>query len=382
LAEIGNFDNKTGKISNLQFIYRKNPDTYCFGFEFSPDGNLLYMTTGGKSFNLWQFDLQNETEETLNHSAVKIAEGNNFAMQLAPDGKIYVARENTSYLNVIISPNLRGDACEYEQKAFALNLGTVFKGLPNFVESWFYKPSFVSSDLCFGDTSLLVFNHPNNVDSLIWEFSPGEENPVIKGRDFKLKRLFFDTIDYTVSVSVYHCGSSDTVTQVVNTKPYPVSFLPDDTLLCNQCTLTLDPGPAENYFWNSEIQTRYLNVSAPGWYRVTMSNGECTTTDSVRVFLKETTLFLPNAFTPNGDGLNDVYKPVVSDVLNDFQMWIYNRKGELLFYSQNPAKGWDGIFEGELVAASTYICVVSYKIFTETGSLITRKQRGFVTVIR
>ena len=154
LAEVCDFDNKTGIVSHAYFLHRKNPDTYCFGFEFSPDGNRLYMTTGGKSFKLWQFDLR--FPEQIDNSAVEIASGNNFAMQLAPDNKIYIARENSPFLNVINYPDKQGEACNYVQKGFELNHGQCYKGLPNFVQSWFYKASFDAGKTCFGDTSVLT----------------------------------------------------------------------------------------------------------------------------------------------------------------------------------------------------------------------------------
>ncbi len=382
LAELCDFDNKTGQISHPVFIYRKNPDTYCFGFEFSPDGNMLYMTTGGKSFNLWQFDLRNSSETALNDSSVKISFGNNFAMQLAPDGKIYIARENTPYLNAINFPDKKGNDCEYESKALFLNNRNAFKGLPNFVQTWFYDASFDANNLCFGDTSQLIFLRTGNVDSLTWSFNPAEDNPLVKGKVFELNRYFHDTIQYNISVLAYHCGISDTAANHINITPYPPAVLPGDTLLCNNCTITLTAGPADSYLWNNGSENRDLEVNLPGNYFVRMEKIGCKSYDSIRVYRQEPGVWLPNAFTPNGDGLNDDFKPVVTDKLFSYQMWIYNRNGKMLFYTQDSSKGWDGTCEGEPEPLSTYVWKISYKTYNEQGLLTDKTKKGCVTLIR
>ncbi len=382
LAELCDFDNKTGRIAHPLFIYRKNPDTYCFGIEFSPDGNMLYMTTGGKHFNLWQFDLRNKTEDGLNNSGVKISSGNNFAMQLAPDGKIYIARENTPYLNAVKHPDRRGIDCGYEAKSLFLHGREVFKGLPNFVQSWFYTPSFDARNLCFGDTSRFVFLRTGNIDSLIWRFNPAEDNPVVKGNAFEINRYFHDTVQYRVSVAAYHCGISDTVTENIKVNPYPPAVLPEDTLICNNCTITLTAGPADNYLWNNGSVHRSIEVDTPGNYSVKMEKNGCINYDSVRVYLKEPDIWFPNAFTPNGDGLNDEFKPLVTDKPLSFQMWIYSRNGTLLFYSQDFSKGWDGTFEGKPVPVSTYIWIINFKVYNKQGYLTEKTKRGSVTLIR
>ena len=380
LAEVCDFDNKTGIISNPYFLHRKNPDTYCFGFEFSPDGNRLYMTTGGKSFKLWQFDLR--FPEQIDNSAVEIASGNNFAMQLAPDNKIYIARENSPFLNVINNPDKQGKACDYVQKGFKLNHGQCYKGLPNFVQSWFYKASFDANKTCFGDTSVLTFNHNQNIDSTLWSFSPGEETPFIHGKKFEVNRLFGDTAVYTVSLSAYHCGLSDTTVKIITIDPYPQSILPNDTLLCYECTLTLDPGTADSYLWNNYSENRYLEVSKPGIYRVKMENNQCAVYDSVLVYMKEPVIAVPNAFTPNNDGLNDNFKPVVSDVLTGYKMWIYNRLGTTLFYTENLSEGWNGSYKGSTCPPSTYIWKINYTTYNKQGRLVSKTQKGFVTIVK
>jgi gliding motility-associated-like protein len=65
--------------------------------------------------------------------------------------------------------------------------------------------------------------------------------------------------------------------------------------------------------------------------------------------------FIPNAFSPNGDELNDRFQPVTAVDLKDYTLTIYNRWGELIYQSQNQHKGWDGMHQGKPVPQGTYV---------------------------
>lgn len=108
----------------------------------------------------------------------------------------------------------------------------------------------------------------------------------------------------------------------------------------------------------------------------------CFKDDTVTVYVTERIcdepyVFVPNAFTPNGDGINDVFN-VRSVILDVFTLKIYNRLGELLFETSNHSKGWDGTFKGENCPAGVY------DYFLE-GVCNNQKQilkKGNVTLIR
>ena len=70
--------------------------------------------------------------------------------------------------------------------------------------------------------------------------------------------------------------------------------------------------------------------------------------------------FIPTAFTPNGDGLNDLFKVQANFVPNTFEMSIFNRKGELIFLTQDMGIGWDGQFHGQTLPSGVYVCVIKY----------------------
>lgn len=88
------------------------------------------------------------------------------------------------------------------------------------------------------------------------------------------------------------------------------------------------------------------------------------------------TLYVPNTFTPNGDGLNETFGPVGNGV-NQFSMLIFNRWGELIFESDNIYNQWDGTHHGEKVQTDTYV----YKIFATGEEAGVFKKAGKITVI-
>ena len=70
-------------------------------------------------------------------------------------------------------------------------------------------------------------------------------------------------------------------------------------------------------------------------------------------------IFIPNAFTPNADGLNDIFLPVSTD-LQAYDLQVFDRWGQLIFATTDPAKGWDGTLEGRLVHTGVYTYKVGY----------------------
>jgi gliding motility-associated-like protein len=88
----------------------------------------------------------------------------------------------------------------------------------------------------------------------------------------------------------------------------------------------------------------------------------------------ESVLWFPNAFTPNGDGLNDAFKPE-GTLMQEFKMKIYNRAGNLLFETDDQESGWDGFYEGKEMPFNTYIYKIEAvdnigKSFNQTGKVL------------
>lgn len=163
-AEVGNFevldfDRGTGLLSN----YRVSDNVYKpYGVEFSPDGNKLYTScmTWDNSITskLYQFDLQADdfaSSETLIEESYS---DNIFALQLGPNGKIYVAINNNTFLASISDPNTLGLDCNYESQDVYLDSKVCRYGLPNqfyYKGFQFFTGSNIDVSICDGDSMFL-----------------------------------------------------------------------------------------------------------------------------------------------------------------------------------------------------------------------------------
>jgi gliding motility-associated-like protein len=94
--------------------------------------------------------------------------------------------------------------------------------------------------------------------------------------------------------------------------------------------------------------------------RVSTEQG-CASSDSIKIYLFETkpSVFVPTAFTPNNDGLNDIIKPTVTGMQKFVYFNIYNRWGQLLFSTAQEGQGWNGFYNGKKQSSGTYIFTTS-----------------------
>ena len=113
-------------------------------------------------------------------------------------------------------------------------------------------------------------------------------------------------------------------------------------------------------------------------YRVTAyqrgNNNIFSMSNYAEVYAPET-VFIPTAFTPNQDGMNDVFR-VKGENLQNFKMLVYDRWGEKIYESENPNEGWDGTYKGRPVQQDTYVYQVTAK------NLGDKKMTGAVTLVR
>lgn len=100
-----------------------------------------------------------------------------------------------------------------------------------------------------------------------------------------------------------------------------------------------------------------------GEFRVLLwvSNGICTTDSfEISVSVSASKLLVPNVFTPNGDGKNDEFRVSYRSIV-EFDCWVYNRWGKLIYHWNDPAKGWDGNIHGRPAAEGAYFYVIRAK---------------------
>jgi gliding motility-associated-like protein len=154
--------------------------------------------------------------------------------------------------------------------------------------------------------------------------------------------------------------------------------LPHDTSLCENDSLLLAP-PLDgiSYNWNGNTGN-FVKIFNEGIYEITASaaNG-CSKRFTVNVHSQNCNLFMPNAFTPNGDGKNDVFRIPVSVKINLENFSIFDRWGNKVFSTNKREGAWDGMYKGVRSAAGTYIYIIRGNVNNKKTEL-----KGFVTLIR
>lgn len=104
---------------------------------------------------------------------------------------------------------------------------------------------------------------------------------------------------------------------------------------------------------------------------------QSTATGTGRTSLPDLEIFIPNTFTPNGDGRNDVFR-AYGNYIKSMTMQVFNQWGELIFSGNDPANGWDGRSKGKLQPVGVYIYVI--KIVKQDGTIVNRK--GSINIVR
>jgi gliding motility-associated-like protein len=184
---------------------------------------------------------------------------------------------------------------------------------------------------------------------------------------------------YSVTIiNEYGCEDSDDISVQFSKNVN----LGSDLKFCEEDLIILDGGKADQYLWSNGNDDRYFTVDQPGVYYVTVIYGACISQDTIEItgIPINSTLYVPNSFTPNGDGLNDLFAPVGEEI-TEFHLQIYSRWGEMVFESYDLEKRWNGSFNGEyLVQTGIYVYNLVYS--TECSGSEKYEKHGIVNVIR
>lgn len=166
-------------------------------------------------------------------------------------------------------------------------------------------------------------------------------------------------------VNDFNCAASDTMV-IKNLLPLPNGFLKTIDSLCSYDSLFIQPtGLYNQYVWSNGSTDKQLMIFKPGVYSLTVTDANgCKGTNSIGIIQKDCLegVFIPNAFTPNNDGLNDVFKPIIGGKLNSYRFEIYNRWGELLFSTTEKDKGWNGTFKALPLPPGWFIWRCTYEL--------------------
>lgn len=187
---------------------------------------------------------------------------------------------------------------------------------------------------------------------------------------------------YTVTVTDANgCKASDS-TRITRLLPLPAGFLGADTSICSYDQLNLQAASAYNrYLWNTGATSRTITIQTPGIYSLLVTDQfGCSGTDSINVVLKQclTGFYIPNAFTPNNDGLNDLFKPLLFGNVLYYSFSIYNRMGELVFTTTSLQAGWNGTAKSQPQDPGLFVWKCDYQLAGEQP----QQRKGTVVLVR
>jgi gliding motility-associated-like protein len=185
---------------------------------------------------------------------------------------------------------------------------------------------------------------------------------------------------YAVKVTLNGCITKDTT--VVQYQLKPKFTLGADKLICPGLTITLDPKLTTTglqYLWQDGTTLTTYNATQQGLYYVDISNYCGDTRDSITITKGLCKVYVPTAFTPNGDGINDVFKVGGGEAFTYFSLNVFNRWGAKIFTTKNISEGWNGTIQNKPQPTGAYIYQVEYKDAT-TNEIF--RMKGTVVLIR
>ncbi len=267
ILELLDFDAATGVLSNPFQITSFgsnagfNPSK-IYGLEFSPRSRFLYVS---ESFDgIFQFDLSNfnaidvdASKTFLGAKSSNTASGSNNSLQLASDGKIYIAQDGSTQLGVINNPDEVGVLSAYSQNGVSLNGRNSRLGLPPFVQSYF-DIGFIVENLCLGDSTQFTANSSQSFISVSWDFGDGNTS-----NQENTNHIYATAETYNVVLNITATtGQVFTDSAMITIFNTPVANMLTDMVLCDS------NGDGTEMFDLTRQNTAVLNGQGPNGLRV------------------------------------------------------------------------------------------------------------------
>ncbi|EAY27501.1 T9SS C-terminal target domain-containing protein [Microscilla marina] len=225
-------------------------------------------------------------------------------------------------------------------------------------------PQIIANEGCTGNSVILQISGAAN-GQYRWYNDSLKTSPINGVTDslYQTPVLITSTQYYVNIVDAKGCESPLTKVPVtVHELPAPIAK--QDTTVCLEDigNLELDGGENYGHTWNTGETSRYITIAKEGLYTVTTQTVHgCERTDSIKVTtLCDPIVYIPEAFSPNGDGNNDFFK-VFGRYLEHIDIMIYNRWGTLIFHSNRLDSAWNGTVKGQIANAGVFRCKVVYR---------------------
>jgi gliding motility-associated-like protein len=176
---------------------------------------------------------------------------------------------------------------------------------------------------------------------------------------------------YWAEARLDNCAFRDSV--FIDYQEPPLLDLGPDTLICEDFSISLSAGvAADSYLWHDGSTMSSIQTSTPGLYALQVTDGPCVVLDSVFIGTRPCLYFdvyLPNAFSPNGDGINDDLRPMlpIGVQITSYTFKVYDRWGTEVFKTNSLEAGWDGQFQSLPMAMGIYVYYVQFDYTDDRG---------------
>lgn len=235
------------------------------------------------------------------------------------------------------------------------------------------------AELCVPNTFEFTNTSANGgeIATTVWDFGTQQYYMLENGNDSI--SMFFDDIGtydlVMTTTSIYGCVYQDTIESIIEVLPTPTArffFSSNPTTIFETSVFMQDASSSDVVYWDwyspysNPTQSSLVSPTftfpdgEPGEYPITLTvETELGCTDTVTMTLsvvEDILFFAPNSFTPDGDEFNQVWKPEVTGIdIYDYDLFIFNRWGELIWESHDPSVGWDGTYNGKRVQDGMYV---------------------------
>jgi gliding motility-associated-like protein len=242
--------------------------------------------------------------------------------------------------------------------------------------------------ICDKDSTILQATVTNISAPVTYQWEPVTAGGIVQPTASSTLVKPLSTQQYILTVNdTYGCNFNVKDSIAVTMQPPVIANAGNDTIASTGLPHQLNASGGTNYLWTPSGLLNNPNISNPlatirfdTHFAVTVKDvAGCTGYDSVFVKVYDgITYYIPNAFSPNGDGRNDIFKPLAVGIISTEYFRIFNRYGQIVFETTQWNKGWDGIYKGVKQAIGNYVWVIKGK--GSNGKII--EMKGNVVLVR
>ncbi|MEM9324653.1 MAG: PKD domain-containing protein [Bacteroidota bacterium] len=295
--DILDFDNQMGSLNNVRNINTNEPaSTPLYGVEFGGAGNRLYLTTSTKlmQYDLDSIDTDNEVAEIEASKFDGYPQSTNYgALQLGPNGVIYMALDNAGNVASIDAPTGDDLGASFNPQGIDLMGRNSRRGLPNFtqqVSDPIQPPGFTVENACFGQPITLLATGTSDIDEFEWTFDEDADPMMGVGDSIQVT---YNTLGmHTIQLRIFNrCGYDSLFMQDIEVFQVPPSpQVPSNAALCDS-VLVLEALPEDlddpslTYNWSTGDSTRTITITQSTIVDVFITNSDGCTSDTLDTFV-------------------------------------------------------------------------------------------------